>query len=379
MKIYLRIFFIISFIAVLINISIYAQPDPPPRAYCVKLITESGEYELTDFKFYNKDLSIDKPSALYRYVEVKLGALENQTISFSKIDSISFTDHLKGKIKLKSGELIEGMFTFTGFRGKYVIEEWNIDLNDEYSAKLPNLNLGRLKGIKFIRDYPDPWAEYNYYDSCATEEYKWGFFDRSIGFYKEALNYCPNNCQDENAEFYINKNIADAYMALQDYNEAIHYYYLCELIKENDIYLLLSLTIAHSAHSQMFTENYEIANSYFSKVKELDPNIANAFVKYLEGIEFQSKGHYQLALDSYNSSLKLGLQYQNLYYNIACIYSLTARSKESLQMLEECLKLGYKNFSHLLFDSDFDNIKSSNEYKTLIKRYFESASDMMNW
>lgn len=55
-----------------------------------------------------------------------------------------------------------------------------------------------------------------------------------------------------------------------------------------------------------------------------------------------------------------------IHYNLACSYSLLSRSEESLDELEIAIQLGYNDAHHLDNDSDFDNVKSSPRFRSLL-------------
>src|SRR6185312_5978740 len=58
------------------------------------------------------------------------------------------------------------------------------------------------------------------------------------------------------------------------------------------------------------------------------------------------------------------------YYNMACIGSLDKKTKEALENLELSFQNGYKDYDHILQDTDLDNIRNTEEFKQLIKKYF---------
>jgi tetratricopeptide (TPR) repeat protein len=58
------------------------------------------------------------------------------------------------------------------------------------------------------------------------------------------------------------------------------------------------------------------------------------------------------------------------YYNMACLQSLDKKTGEALESLEFSFQNGYKNYDHLLEDTDFENLRNTEEFKQLIKKYF---------
>jgi hypothetical protein len=51
------------------------------------------------------------------------------------------------------------------------------------------------------------------------------------------------------------------------------------------------------------------------------------------------------------------------YYNIACLYSLMNKPDEANNFLKKCIDGGY-NKKYALTDGDFDNIRSTAEFKS---------------
>lgn len=72
----------------------------------------------------------------------------------------------------------------------------------------------------------------------------------------------------------------------------------------------------------------------------------------------------------------------NIYYDLACNYSLIGNKKKALDYLEESILHGYANFKHLQEDSDFDLIRENPKFKNLIRKLKQEQSlwenDFMN-
>jgi len=80
---------------------------------------------------------------------------------------------------------------------------------------------------------------------------------------------------------------------------------------------------------------------------------------------------YSTAIDYYKKAIEVNFEYSPVaYYNIACSYSLTNNKTTSLKHLEESLKNGFNNSELIKLDPDLDNIRSTPEFKALIKKYF---------
>lgn len=60
-------------------------------------------------------------------------------------------------------------------------------------------------------------------------------------------------------------------------------------------------------------------------------------------------------------------QYRNAYYNLACTYALAGNKEAALLNLEQSIKAGYSDYSHIQSDRDFDNLRSLPQFKSLIE------------
>jgi len=54
-------------------------------------------------------------------------------------------------------------------------------------------------------------------------------------------------------------------------------------------------------------------------------------------------------------------------YQIAAVYSILNDLPQSMKYLNKAVSLGYKDFSYLDFDPDFENLRKSKDYQSLIK------------
>lgn len=65
------------------------------------------------------------------------------------------------------------------------------------------------------------------------------------------------------------------------------------------------------------------------------------------------------------------------HYDAACFYSLMYDSVTSLKHLKNALEKGYRNFSHIVLDSDLDNIRQLDNFKTLLSKYMQIGNEKM--
>lgn len=96
---------------------------------------------------------------------------------------------------------------------------------------------------------------------------------------------------------------------------------------------------------------------------------------FIEAYKKKDVKYYQQLLDEYLKKYnKLSIadqkayssSYTNAYYNFACTYSLLGNKTEAISNLEKSIKAGYYNYSHILEDSDLDNIRNEEKFKSLI-------------
>jgi len=127
--------------------------------------------------------------------------------------------------------------------------------------------------------------------------------------------------------------------------------------------------------------------------KEAEDLFKQSFEKYESALEIKHDNHE--ALDSWGAALldlakmKEGKEAEDLFkqsieklmkaeeikegyaaYNIACFNSLLGEVKDSLLWLEKSLKMKFAPLkSHILEDSDLDNIKATDDFNRLMSEY----------
>ena len=63
------------------------------------------------------------------------------------------------------------------------------------------------------------------------------------------------------------------------------------------------------------------------------------------------------------------------YYDAACLYSLMNDSIISLKYFKTALEKGYRDFRHVALDSDLDNIRQLDTFKTLMNKYMQKGNE----
>ena len=86
---------------------------------------------------------------------------------------------------------------------------------------------------------------------------------------------------------------------------------------------------------------------------------------YLKTIDYFTKKYNELSTEDQNMFKGY---YANFYYNLCCTYSLLNDKKNALLFLEKAINYGEKNFKHIQVDSDLDNLRNEEKYKTIVKQ-----------
>ena len=61
------------------------------------------------------------------------------------------------------------------------------------------------------------------------------------------------------------------------------------------------------------------------------------------------------------------------HYNAACVYAQAGRQEDAIRELGISLENGFRDFHHIVWDSDLDNIRAMPEFIALVNRYKELA------
>lgn len=103
-----------------------------------------------------------------------------------------------------------------------------------------------------------------------------------------------------------------------------------------------------------------------SRVKQL---YEEAIMSGHRAIKQRSADCYEEAIRITHEAVKIAPNDPLLYFNLACFYSLSYKTKEALYYLEEALKKGYKNHRQITHDEDLENIRNTREFEVICQRY----------
>ncbi|XP_058086929.1 protein MET1, chloroplastic [Magnolia sinica] len=94
-----------------------------------------------------------------------------------------------------------------------------------------------------------------------------------------------------------------------------------------------------------------------------------------EGLQLYKSGKYEEALERFESVLgsKPELTEASVAsYNVACCYSMLNQVQAGLSALEDAMEAGYEDFKTIRTDPDLANLRTSEEFEPLLKRFDES-------
>lgn len=78
---------------------------------------------------------------------------------------------------------------------------------------------------------------------------------------------------------------------------------------------------------------------------------------------------YQEAIRITQRAVAVAPDDPQLYFNLACFYSLSYKTKEALYYLEEALKKGYRTPADMLTEQDLQNIRNTREFEVMTVRF----------
>ncbi|MBN2830171.1 MAG: hypothetical protein JXR56_07620, partial [Candidatus Cloacimonetes bacterium] len=122
--------------------------------------------------------------------------------------------------------------------------------------------------------------------------------------------------------------------------------------------ILVSLVLVSCVRNKI--ENVEVIAT-----PEVDYMTINPDSLYMAANQLYQEGSYCEAAKAYEEGLKYDVNNSGSLYNLACCYGLTGDSKKSGKYLKLALQRGFKDYAHILVDTDFDKVRDSKEIQEI--------------
>lgn len=121
-------------------------------------------------------------------------------------------------------------------------------------------------------------------------------------------------------------------------------------------------------------KKYDDAIQAFTTAIDINPGYVDAYSK--RGVCYLRLRKLSEAEKDFNKVVELDAKSAAVaYYNLACVYALQQRAKESIFCLEMAIRNGYKKFDQIAGDKDLSVIRKTKEYKSLMKKYNKEGDD----
>lgn len=227
-----------------------------------------------------------------------------------------------------------------------------------------------------------------------SNDLRTGKIEAFLGRYEQRLLRHPVSRALEGA-YYAIANLCYStgmhYMRKGDYREAVHWLERSLLVINqwprfrqdlfNEVYMHLALCYFHVQdfhRAQQYTRVYrafnpEAGEACFDIIKSIEKvKILHltAMVAYRKALEIRTDNCYEEAIRLTHIALEVSPEDPVLHYNLACFYSLSHKTKESLYYLEEALKKGFKSRSEILTERDLEHVRATREFENIRLKYF---------
>ncbi|MDR0970302.1 MAG: transglutaminase-like domain-containing protein [Lentimicrobiaceae bacterium] len=134
--------------------------------------------------------------------------------------------------------------------------------------------------------------------------------------------------------------------------------------------ILLFATAMLCSLSTMFAQSTLLSSEEF--IKKAQPLAVLGEQKYNEKDYNASIKCYLDVIDLYQNLSEsdqknlTGLMSNSVYYNLTCLYSLLNQKKNAMTYFEKSIATGYKQYNHMLQDTDLDNIRNNKRFQALM-------------
>ena len=183
------------------------------------------------------------------------------------------------------------------------------------------------------------------------------------GDHEQALALANSLFDEEDPSSFSSFNFytrAHCYRTIGEYEKAVDDYTMAIADDDTEAYSYFG-----RARTYELMGKNDLAKADFRKVVELD-SIDGGYKYRMYAL--QALGDNRQAVACLDSLFKEKNDNGN-NYEATCLYSLMGEKDKALDYLEIALKKGYRDFPHMVVDTDLDNIRETPRYKQLVEEY----------
>jgi len=118
--------------------------------------------------------------------------------------------------------------------------------------------------------------------------------------------------------------------------------------------------------SHFMNNNFSNAIHWLFKAKSFFYN--DPMLNFFLGISYKETKNFDEALKYLKRQLENNPEEPSPYYNIACVYAEQGKKSDSIEWLKKAIEARPEFKSQAQKDRDFDNIRDSREFKTLVSK-----------
>lgn len=118
---------------------------------------------------------------------------------------------------------------------------------------------------------------------------------------------------------------------------------------------------------ELLSEKRKYKEAEYEIIKLLEEDPKNSSLYEIWGMNTFRAGKKEKGIDLVKKSIGMTKSKEKGYYNLACLYSLSNNKKLALDNLKILLNINPQLKYQVIMDKDFDNIKSTNEFKKIVK------------
>lgn len=283
--------------------------------------------------------------------------IPEQVVAKAKIALVKLSDDVEVKLKIK--DLLARAYVELGDHRnaiKYGLEVYNELPEYFYACALVTTSYYELGEYDEALVFVDKLIALDttnaaVYRLKSNIYYAMADLDKAVDVVNIAISMDP-----EDASFYLTRGKFYRYMGRVD--EAIDDYMMVVTLNPDDSYAYIQRGVLLKQQGKNV-----LAEEDFRKAIELD-SMNNECMSMCYGYLFL--GEKEKAIETF---VKCYDEKMIDDYNAACLFSLMGEKNMALRYLERSLDLGNRDFAHIGFDTDLDNIREMPEFKVLIEKY----------